>query len=220
MVPSAAHAPLDLVRTHAEEYRASGTPFFLRVPRATYLALTGTGRPGGPDFQGQIRALYATAYSLKFLEKERGKDFRVPMLEGIYEGLRSRRPSAGRPMRWRLLVRVPDQVGSRDLSLARARLKARARDEGTGRVRLWKSREGPCVQVLHVGPYASEEATVARMEAFARSSDRSLVGPHHEIYLSDPSRTRPGALRTVLRIPVGPPPHRPVRRPSRTPHRP
>ena len=62
--------------------------------------------------------------------------------------------------------------------------------------------EGRCVQMLHVGPYADEPASVARMEAFAKEQGLRFRGRHHEIYLSDPRRVPPERLRTILRYPV------------------
>jgi len=69
-------------------------------------------------------------------------------------------------------------------------------------VRIELLEEGPCAEVLHVGPYADEAATIARLHTFIRESGRAPRGRHHEIYLSDPRRTRPDRLRTVLRQPV------------------
>ena len=66
--------------------------------------------------------------------------------------------------------------------------------------------EGLCVQVMHIGPYATEPATVERMRAFAQENGyRDLVGrggKHHEIYLGDPRKADPAKLKTVLRHPV------------------
>jgi len=56
--------------------------------------------------------------------------------------------------------------------------------------------------VLHVGPYAAEGPTVAKLAAFARENGYAFVGKHHEIYLSDPRRTAPEKLKTILRHPV------------------
>jgi hypothetical protein len=67
---------------------------------------------------------------------------------------------------------------------------------------LKRFREGLCVQALHVGPYADEPRTVARMEALATEQGYRLHGKHHEIYLGDPRRTKPEKLKTVLRHPV------------------
>jgi len=68
--------------------------------------------------------------------------------------------------------------------------------------------EGLCVQVMHIGPYATEPATIELMRTFAAEQGyRDRVGPngkHHEIYLGDPRRADPAKLKTVLRHPVEP----------------
>ena len=197
--------PLDLVRAHAREYRPTRRPLLVNLRDAQYLTVTGKGRPGGREFQEDLRALYGTAYALKFLERQRGHDFRVPMLEGIYqpaEGSRWPLP-AHRPMRWRLLVRVPEGIGRDDVAEARRRRRARRGKEPSS-VRLWTAREGRCIQMLHVGAYDSEPRTIAQMQEAAQAEGLSLVGPRHEIYFSDPHRVPASRLHTVIRIPVRP----------------
>ena len=58
----------------------------------------------------------------------------------------------------------------------------------------------------HIGPYDDEPATIAEMEQHAEESgytiDISDNRRHHEIYLSDPRKTTPEKLKTVIRIPV------------------
>jgi hypothetical protein len=44
--------------------------------------------------------------------------------------------------------------------------------------------------------------TVERLHAFAHGEEYELTGRHHEIYLSDPQKTAPDRLRTILRNPV------------------
>ena len=56
--------------------------------------------------------------------------------------------------------------------------------------------------MLHIGPYADEPATIEKMIAFAKENGLVPHGIHHEIYLSDPRRTAPERLRTILRQPV------------------
>ena len=60
--------------------------------------------------------------------------------------------------------------------------------------------------MMHIGPYATEPATIEVMRAFAAENGyRDRVGPngkHHEIYMSDPRRVDPSKLKTVLRHPV------------------
>jgi hypothetical protein len=84
------------------------------------------------------------------------------------------------------------------------RAKEGAEVELLGRLRFERFEEGLCVQVMHIGPYAEEPATLARMDEFARRSGYVFSGPHHEIYLGDPRTARPENLKTVLRYAVVP----------------
>jgi hypothetical protein len=71
-------------------------------------------------------------------------------------------------------------------------------------VRLVTFEEGPAAQVLHVGAYASEGPTIARLHDFIREQGLTFDGhrhKHHESYLGDPRRTAPGQLRTIIRQP-------------------
>jgi hypothetical protein len=69
-------------------------------------------------------------------------------------------------------------------------------------VRLARLAEGRCAQVLHTGPYSRETPTIDRLHAFIRARGCVPSGRHHEIYLSDPSRTAPEKLKTIIRYPV------------------
>jgi hypothetical protein len=74
------------------------------------------------------------------------------------------------------------------------------------KIRLAHFEEGLCVQTMHVGPYATEPATIERMKEFMTTNGlKDNVGPngrHHEIYLSDPRKASPDKMKTVLRHPV------------------
>jgi hypothetical protein len=56
---------------------------------------------------------------------------------------------------------------------------------------------------MHIGPYAIEGPTVARLHAFIEQQGHALRGKHHEIYLGDPRKSAPEKLRTVIRQPFG-----------------
>jgi hypothetical protein len=60
-------------------------------------------------------------------------------------------------------------------------------------------REGRAAQVLHVGPYNQETPTIVRLHAYIAEHGLKPAGKHHEIYLSDPRRTAPAKLKTVIR---------------------
>ena len=66
--------------------------------------------------------------------------------------------------------------------------------------------EGMCVQIMHIGAYDDEPATVAIMDAFLEKNgcvnDFSDARLHHEIYLSDARKVAPEKLKTVIRHPI------------------
>lgn len=56
--------------------------------------------------------------------------------------------------------------------------------------------------LVHNGPYEDEGPALRALYAFVAEQGLEPAGPHTEIYLDDPSRTAPEALRTELRVPV------------------
>lgn len=73
----------------------------------------------------------------------------------------------------------------------------------TRELRLASYEEGRSVQIMHVGPPARETATLVRLhQEYLPAHGLVPKGPHHEIYLTDPSRTAPERMKTVLRQPV------------------
>ncbi|HDH12967.1 MAG TPA: hypothetical protein ENG83_12350 [Nitrospirae bacterium] len=62
--------------------------------------------------------------------------------------------------------------------------------------------EGKCVQVMHIGPYSTEPETINLLMAFIAENGLSVNGLHHEIYISDPRKTEPAKMKTLIRYPV------------------
>ncbi len=66
--------------------------------------------------------------------------------------------------------------------------------------------EGLCVQIMHVGPFDDEPATVALMDEYLEKNGyfNDLNGNrlHHEIYLSDARKVAPEKWKTVIRHPI------------------
>ncbi len=200
---SAAAARLfDAQRSFPRDYKATADPAIVTVSPASYLAIEGTGEPGGAAFREAVGALYAVAYGLATSRKKEGRaSFRIGKLEGLWHAT-SEHEFLAQPREawsWTLLLRIPDFVSASEVAAAASRPRARA---AASRVRRLSMDEGPCVQVLHVGPYADEPGTMARVNAFLDEADLVRHGSHHEIYLSDPQRTPPERTRTILRHPV------------------
>jgi hypothetical protein len=59
---------------------------------------------------------------------------------------------------------------------------------------------------MHIGSYDDEPATIEVLEKFieemGHSNDISENRRHHEIYLSDPRKTTPEKLKTIIRHPI------------------
>ena len=66
--------------------------------------------------------------------------------------------------------------------------------------------EGMCVQIMHIGPFDEEPATVERMDRYLAENgyenDLTSERLHHEIYLSDARKVAPEKWKTVIRHPV------------------
>ena len=200
-------AKLDLYKEHKAEYKASKTkPAILTVGPARYLGVDGRGAPGSEEFHAAVGALYSMAFTIKMTRKFAGKgDYKVCHLEGLWWTDTHSGAFMDIPKEqwcWKLLIRTPDFVRSADMNSARKALREKAKPPEFENVKIETIRQGRCVQMLHVGPYCDEPATVEAMRQFAAESGLRLHGKHHEIYLSDPRRVPPQRLRTILRHPV------------------
>lgn len=195
-------AKVDVYAAHRNEYVAPRTPRLIRVRSARYLAIAGKGRPGANEFQESIGALYTVAYTIKMARKFSGRDFAVSKLEGQYWWTDPFGAMPPEECEWQLLIRVPAFVTEREVKAAATKLVQQGKSSRVADVELVHIDEGRCVQMLHVGPYDAEQATIKEMMSFATASGMRFVGRHHEIYLSDPRRVPVDRLRTILRQPV------------------
>ena len=198
---------LDLKRVLKEFYSPPAKKMMLvDVPEFTFLTQTGMGDPNSATaFGNAVSALYTLAYTLKFMLKAEGKtqDFTVMPLEAIWwvdGGTLS--PETRSEWQWRAQILQPDFVTEELLEEARKSARAKKPEVAVDSVQLLREAEGICAQALHIGSYAEEKSTIEQMVAFAAQQGYVPAGRHHEIYMSDPARTAPAKLRTVLRQPV------------------
>jgi hypothetical protein len=189
---------------------------WIDVPEMNFTMIDGAIEPGlapgtSPLFEENMQALYSSAYTLKFAAKQRKEnpvDYPVMALEGLW-WVEDGTFDIQKPGNWKytLMIMQPDLVTPEMFAGALAQMKKKKGDQpGFSRLRLERFCEGSCVQIMHIGPYATEPATVEKMQAFmAENGLIDLVGSggkHHEIYMGDPRRADPSKLKTVLRHPV------------------
>jgi len=204
----------DFKKEYKELYMPKNRPEIVTVPKANYIAVRGSGDPNeaGGAYQQAIGVLYAVAYTLKMSCKTDYKmegffEYVVPPLEGFWwqdgkDGIDYADKSA---FHWISVIRLPDFVTREVFDWAVQEATAKKKKDFS-KVQFFHYDEGLCVQCMHVGSYDTEPETLEQMDAFAREQgyETDFTGHrrHHEIYLSDPRRTAPEKLKTVLRHPV------------------
>ncbi len=208
---------LDLKKELKHLYQPSAKKVeILKVPKLQFAMIDGAiekgSEPGkSPMFAEATQALYSISYTLKFMLKKRKTnpiDYPVMALEGLWwveDGFFD--ITVKDNWFYRLMILQPDVITNDVFAEGMEQVRKKKGDsEMLSRLRLAHFEEGLCVQIMHIGPYATEPATIERMRAFAAENDyRDRVGSngkHHEIYLGDPRKSAPEKLKTVLRHPL------------------
>ncbi len=184
----------------------------VEVPLMQFAMVDGSIEPGhgpgdSPGFDEAMQALYGVSYTLKFMLKKRAEnpvDYPVMALEGLWwveQGTFDIRVKDN--WGYTIMIMQPDLITPALFQEGLAQLRKKRGDQpGFARLRLETFHEGLCIQTLHIGPYATEPATIDKMDAFALEHGYQMHGKHHEIYTGDPRRGDPEKLKTVLRHPV------------------
>jgi hypothetical protein len=195
-------------------YGAKQVPTRITLPRFKFISIHGEGNPNGEDFGQRIAALYPIAYGIKMTAKKPGMapkghfDYTVYPLEGVW-GLREEAIEhySGtlnkEDLVYDIMLRQPDFVTEdyfREIvEIANKKKPNPLYDE----LCFNEIEEGPCVQMLHVGPFDTEAASFEIMEAYAREQGLTRTSKmHREIYLSDFRKTAAEKLKTILRFRV------------------
>lgn len=190
-----------------ELFEAPPAADIVTVPARKVVAITGRGAPEGEAFQRSIGAAYGVAYTIKFARKRLGRpDFRIGPLEGRWwvDDPTRRLPDVPRAeWNWTLRIAVPPDVAPKEVAEAveSVTTKKGGKLEGSPEARCVALTLLPAARygrALHVGPYAQEGDTFARIIAQVEQAGLAPGAAHLEVYLNDPRRTKPEKLKTVL----------------------
>lgn len=196
---------IDLKKTYREHYRATATPSVVEVPARPFLMIDGAGDPNtSPAYIDAIQALYPLAYGLRAAIKDAtGDAYTVMPLEGLWwtEDMREFDPADKSNWLWTAMICLPGAVTATMTDDVLAAVTADKDLKAGPLARVETFDEGAAVQILHVGPYADEAQDIDKLHRFIADNGHSLTGKHHEIYLSDPRRSDPAKLRTIIRQP-------------------
>ena len=199
---------IDYKKTQKELYLPKTTPSVIDVPRMTFITVDGKGDPNTSDeYATAVELLYGLSYSIKMGSKSI-LEYVVPPLEGLwsvdddFRGGGASISDKGKFI-WTMMIRQPDFVTADIFDAAKVALAKKKTNLDTSKAKLETITEGLCVQVMHIGSYDDEPATVAALDGFAIQNgyvlDINEIRRHHEIYISDPRKVAPEKLKTVLR---------------------
>lgn len=202
---------IDYKKTDKELYLPKTTPSVIDVPQMTFITVNGKGDPNtSAEYTAAVELLYGFSYTIKMGSKSI-LEYVVPPLEGLWsvdDDFRGGGTSISDKSKfiWIMMIRQPDFVTADVFEAAKAALAKKKPNLDISKAKLETITEGLCVQVMHIGSYDDEPATVAALDGFAIKNgyvlDINDIRRHHEIYISDPRKSAPEKLKTVLRHPI------------------
>ena len=163
---------------------SSKEPQILEMPSQKMAVVYAKGAPDKvfPEF---MPALYGSVYTLKFDLKKKGlPTFKV-------SGLRARYPDAHLVPKdkWTHIIGLPIPEDTTSLPRKVAGIEVKIETWGYGTV----------AQILHLGPYDQEHATVERLHKFIEENGYEIAGMHEEEYLTTPDAK---VVKTIIRYPI------------------
>ena len=204
----------DFKKEYKEFYIPKNKPEIVTVPKANYIAVRGKGDPNevGGAYQQAISVLYAVAYTLKMSYKTDHKiegffEYVVPPLEGFWwqDGKDGIDYTDKASFNWISVIRLPEFITQKDFEWA-VETATKKKKLDCSSAELMTIDEGLCIQIMHLGPFDDEPATIALMDEYLDKNgyvnDITNTRLHHEIYLSDARRVVPEKWKTVIRHPI------------------
>ena len=204
----------DYKKEYKEYYLPKNKPVLVSIPTMNYIAINGHGDPNDEkgEYKDALSLLYSIAFTLKMSYKtdyhiEGYFSYVVPPLEGLWWQNNSNTIDYQHKedFNWISMIRLPDFITKKDVDWAITTANAK-KQKSHSQVYFFTLEEGLCVQCMHRGSFDDEPATLELIHSYIDNNDLltdiSETRRHHEIYLSDPRRTLPEKLKTVIRIPV------------------
>ena len=200
-------------RKEKQYYLPKREPQHLYVPKFQFFTIHGTGNPNSAFFAEHVQVLYSVSYAIRMSHKKgmapKGYfEYTVYPLEGVWDLTEKGRANYQGildkdELVFTLMIRQPDFVKV-DFAIEMIRETQKKKPHRLlEQVKFESIEEGDCIQMLHLGSYDNEPASFEQMEEYAeRQKFKRRSKLHREIYLTDPRKTNPEKLKTVLRFQV------------------
>lgn len=211
----------DYKKLYKDLYLPKTAPMIIDVPAMAFIMTDGKGDPNDEagEYAKAIELLYGLSYTIKMSIKSGNAppdyfNYIVPPLEGLWWTQADQPFDAGHKdqLIWTMMIRQPEFITEDLFKWAVAEIVNKKPKLDISTARLAEYTEGLCVQMMHIGPFDTEAATVKAIDDFASSrgyinaiSDvlaDGFIRRHHEIYLSDLRKTSAEKMKTVVRHPI------------------
>lgn len=210
----------DFKKEYKDLYLPKTKPILIDVPNMKFIMVRGKGNPNreNGEYQEALSILYGLSFTIKMSKMGENKidgyfEYVVPPLEGLWWNKDEENVDYQHKenFEWISMIRQPEFVTEDVFKWACNEVKEK-KGIDVSKAEFNEYTEGLCVQIMHLGPYDDEPKTIKEIEKYitdnnlkndiGRSLKNGMIRRHHEIYLSDPRRTLPEKLKTVIRIPV------------------
>jgi len=199
-------------KSEKEIYLPKTKPEYVEIPKFNYFTIKGKGNPNNDSFGEYIGVLYAVSYAVRMSYKGDNPpkgyfDYTVYPLEGVWDvGDKQEYTTKGLnkdDLVFEIMIRQPEFV---DMAYAEETIestKKRKPHELLNKVEFKAIDEGACVQMMHIGSYDDEPESFRMMDEYSEENGLKRASmKHREIYLSDPRKSDPEKMKTVLRYKV------------------
>lgn len=193
-------------------YLPKQKPEKIEMPTFKFITICGAVNPNSEAFGKYIEALYGIAYGIRMSYKwdippKDYYEYTVYPLEGVWDlidlTLYKEETVDKDNLKFELMIRQPEFVDDALFKLVAETAMKKKANELIARVEFKTISDGPCIQMMHIGPFENEAATFKEMEVYCHEIGHERHSKtHREIYISDPRKVAPEKLKTVLRFKI------------------
>lgn len=210
----------DYKKEYKDLYMPKKKPSIIDVPKMNFIMVKGKGNPNTSiEYKNAMEILYGLSFTIKMSKMSKDPmdriegyfEYVVPPLEGLWwldeGGFDGINITDKDKFHWYSMIRQPEFVTRDVYEYALEKFSKKKPEVDLSNTRFKTIEEGLCVQIMHMGSYDDEPASIAKMNEFIEKegyeTDINNERLHHEIYLSDPRKVKNiNNLKTVIRHPV------------------
>lgn len=200
---------IDYKKDYKKFYIPKQSPEIIEIPQMNFATIKGEGDPNEEPFASRTEALYSLSYAVKMSYKSENPPegyypYVVFPLEGVWDLVDKEKGNLDKAnYAYKIMIRQPDFLTKALFDTFVEQIKKKKSNGYINDLGYECIEDGLCCQMLHVGSFDTEIETFEKMEQFVISKGyKRLSKLHREIYLSDPRKTAPEKLKTVLRFKV------------------